>query len=296
MTETRKGELFLFAGTALWSFFPIITILSLKSLGPIIALALTVFFSVLFFAGVVFYRKSWTDFSHRETWPDLLLSAVILGIIYYVLYFIGLQYTTAGNASLIGTMEVFTSFVFFNLFRREKMPKTHIIGAFFMVLGAVVIFLPQVLDNFKINIGDLLIFFAMCFAPVGNFFQQRARKTVGPETILLTRTVVAVPVFFLLAWAVSEHFVWTEVLRALPYLLVSGLLLFGLSKLFWIEAIHRISVTKAISLSSISPLLTLFFAYLILGQTPTTIQLVSFIPLFVGILLLTDQMPKFGIF
>jgi drug/metabolite transporter (DMT)-like permease len=63
----------------------------------------------------------------------------------------------------------------------------------------------------------------------------------------------------------------------------------GLSKLLWIEGIHRISVTKASALSSMSPLLTLLFAWLLLGNVPSIFQLVSFIPMFFGVLLLSQN-------
>ena len=76
---------------------------------------------------------------------------------------------------------------------------------------------------------------------------------------------------------------------SLPYLIVNGILLLGLAKIFWIEGIHRISVTKATALSSITPLLTLLFAWIILNQAPTVWQLTSLVPLLLGVLLLTDN-------
>jgi drug/metabolite transporter (DMT)-like permease len=62
--------------------------------------------------------------------------------------------------------------------------------------------------------------------------------------------------------------------------------MFGFVKMLWIEGIHRVSVVKANALTSTAPLFTLFFAWLILHNTPTIWQLSSFIPMFIGILLL----------
>jgi drug/metabolite transporter (DMT)-like permease len=68
---------------------------------------------------------------------------------------------------------------------------------------------------------------------------------------------------------------------------MSGIVIFGLSKVFWLEGIFRISVTKAISLSSISPVLTICFAYFLLSEVPTLTQIVALVPAIFGIYLLT---------
>jgi drug/metabolite transporter (DMT)-like permease len=58
----------------------------------------------------------------------------------------------------------------------------------------------------------------------------------------------------------------------------------------WLEGIHRIAVTKALALGSISPVFTLIFAWLLLNQTPNVWQLTSLVPMIFGIFLLTDQL------
>ena len=86
------------------------------------------------------------------------------------------------------------------------------------------------------------------------------------------------------------------VYHALPFLLISGIFLFGVSKILWIESIHRISVTKANALESIAPLFTIIFAWIILQQQPTLWQALSFAPSFIGVLLLTNNLNFKGYF
>ncbi|MBI2356020.1 MAG: DMT family transporter [Candidatus Doudnabacteria bacterium] len=72
-------------------------------------------------------------------------------------------------------------------------------------------------------------------------------------------------------------------------LLINGLIMLGLSKIFWLEAIHRISVVKANALSSMGPLATLFFAWIILRDAPTSWQLLSIVPMIFGVVLLGEE-------
>ena len=58
----------------------------------------------------------------------------------------------------------------------------------------------------------------------------------------------------------------------------------------FVEGISRISVTKAIALGSLSPLFVLIFAWLILHQMPTVWQIISLVPFFFGVLLLTNNL------
>ncbi|MDP3965774.1 MAG: EamA family transporter, partial [bacterium] len=61
-----------------------------------------------------------------------------------------------------------------------------------------------------------------------------------------------------------------------------------------IEAIHRISVTKSVALSSITPFLTLVIAWVVLGLTPNLWQVISLVPLTIGVLLLTGHLKRIG--
>jgi drug/metabolite transporter (DMT)-like permease len=55
------------------------------------------------------------------------------------------------------------------------------------------------------------------------------------------------------------------------------------------EGIARVAVTKAGALTSVAPLFTLLFAWLIFHQAPTIWQISSLLPFFFGILLLTGN-------
>ncbi|MCB9802324.1 MAG: DMT family transporter [Pseudomonadales bacterium] len=284
-SSERIGEASILIQAALWSLFPIITVLSYSGLQPIISLAWTTLFSCFFFFLVIIAKQSWTAIRSKKVLLPLLFIALFNGIGFYFFYFLGLTLTSPGNAAIVATFEVFFSFLLFNVLQKEALTPSHVLGMICMVISAIIIFFPTDLSLQK---GDFFILLAAAVAPMGNHFQKQVRTHLKTEQILAFRTIISVPFLFLMAIMLGEQVVLPTG-NTLLLVIFSGVVLFGISKMLWIEGIFRISVTKAISLSSVAPVLTLVFAYLILGETPTKVQLVA-VPLAVaGVLLLTHN-------
>ncbi len=287
ITEQRKGETLILSQAFIWGLFPIITILTYAKLPGLVSLGWSTAIDAVFFAIVLTYRKNWHELKNPQLWKYALIIAFFLGFIFYGLFYSGLTKTTAGNGGIIVLFEIFTSFLFFHVLRKDHISFEHIIGAVCMVAGAVIILAP----NFThFNIGDILIFVATFSTPIGNWTQQRARRIASPESILFLRGLLATPLIFILAAFLGQYAPLADVRASLLFLIINGVVLFGVTKIMWLEAIHRISVTKAMSLGSISALFTLIFGWLFLHQNPTIWQFLSLAPMLLGIFLLTDQL------
>ena len=65
--EERKGELFIFSEAVLWSFFPIVTVLTYSALPSLASLAWSTLFAAMSFGALVLYRKTW-----RELFPKVV--------------------------------------------------------------------------------------------------------------------------------------------------------------------------------------------------------------------------------
>jgi len=286
ISRELSGDLFILLEAFLWSLFPVITILTYSLLSTLYTAALSTLIAALTFAAILTVKRRWHEVLVREAWLDIFYASIIIGVFFYVLVFMGLRYTSAGNASIVGLMEVFFCFVIFNLLGQERLNGLKKIGAGFMVLGALIILLPK---HTAPNLGDLLILAAASFVPFGNYFAQRARKKVSSFTIMFLRSCVSMLFLFVLA-LIFEVPPNTDILKeSFLFLAINGVLLLGISKLLWLEGIHRIPVTKAISIGSISPAFTLIFAYFILHELPTAVQILGFVPIFVGVVLLTRK-------
>ncbi len=281
--EERSGELFMLAFAFSEGWFPIFTIMALQYITPVYVYSFTLMFATMSFMTLVVLRKKTREFMLWKAYKDLLLSSLFISIMFACIY-IGLSYTTAGNMAVLIFLQVFFSFLYFNLLGSEKFAGIHLLGAILMATGAVIILFP---DEFIFNVGDLLILVAAAIAPIANLYQKRARKQVSSETILAFRSIIALPVLLLLASLIEPVPKRHEIISALPYIAVSGLLLMGLSKMFWVESIHRISITKASAMAALIPVFTLLFAYLTLNEVPGNSQIAGVLPILLGGYLIT---------
>ncbi|MFH1444623.1 MAG: DMT family transporter [Candidatus Peregrinibacteria bacterium] len=288
---SRTGEVSILLSAVLWSTFPVITILSLGTLSPLFSAGISTLFASVFFAGLLTLKKEWPLLRKHEAWKDILLTTLFIGVAFYGFMFLGLKHTSAGNGAILSLMEVFFSFLILGLLLRHEplLPRT-VIGGACMIFGALLVLLPKGTGGWQQ--GDLLIIIATVFAPLGNRFAQRARKVVTTNVIMFLRSIIGGTFLLLLAFWLESTPTQRDFFGALNVLLINGVLLLGLSKILWMEGIHRIPITKAISIASITPLLTLLVAWLVLYETPSALQISALVPIAVGMVLLTKASSK----
>jgi drug/metabolite transporter (DMT)-like permease len=285
LSEKGKGELYIISEAFLGGLFPIITVLSFSAVSAAASFEWSTAFAALFFAAMLTYRRRWRELGDPLVWKYSFYIALFIVVLFYGCYFLGLRSTTPGNAAIIVMFQVFTTTVFFRLLRKETFLPHQSLGAILMVIGTLVVLAPN-FAGFKA--GDLLIVLGTFFAPAGNYFQQRARTIASSETILFLRNLLSLPLIAVLGYWMHMGLT-TGVQTALLPILINGIALLGFAKIFWLEGIHRITVSKAIALETLSPLVTLLFAWLLLSQVPTLWQLLALAPFSLGVLLLTDQ-------
>ncbi|MFH1545780.1 MAG: DMT family transporter [Patescibacteria group bacterium] len=283
ISRERSGELFIFFESVFWGALPVVSVLASGFISPILVAAWSTLFAAIFFSGLLTIQKKWKEILIREAWRPIFFATVLIAVIYFVLFFLGLRHTSAGNAAIILQMEVWFSFIFFGLIlRKEKYTPTALIGAALMFGGVLFVLFS---GKFEFNRGDLLILLATVFPPAGNYFQQIARKKVSAATLLFIRSAIGAAFLFLIA-SFFEMNLLRNFSGALPFLVINGCLLFGVSRIFWIEGIHRISVAKAISLNTFAPVFALIYAFFFLHEIPTVWQLMGLPLVIIGAILI----------
>ena len=288
MTKEREGEFLMLGLAALESWFPILSIVSMAYIGALHTYTYSLLIALVFFIALMAKRDRFKELKNKEAYKDLLLTSFWITSL-FTLVFIGMQYTTAGNMAVIIFLQLLFSYLYFNVLGKEKMDRLHLIGAIIMGVGALIILIP---DDLSFNKGDLLILIAAAIAPFANLYQKRARSYCSSETILGFRTVVGLPFIALLAWYFEPAVSYENFRLALPSLLFIGILIYVVSKIMWIEALHRISITKVSAMMGLVPMMTLFFAYLYLDEVPQLRQVLGIIPVLLGGYLLTKPVSE----
>ena len=283
MTKEREGEILMVGLAILESWFPIFSIVSMSYIGALHTYTYSLLIALVFFIMIMFKRDRFKELKNKEAYKDLLLTSFWITSL-FALIFIGMRYTTAGNMAVIIFLQLLFSYLYFNVFGKEKMHTLHVWGALIMGIGALIILIPKELT---FNKGDLLILVAAAIAPFANLYQKRAREFCSSETILGFRTLVGLPFIALMAWAFEPAVRYDAFVSALPSLLFIGILIYVVSKIMWIEALHRTSITKLSAMLGLVPMMTLVFAYFYLHEVPELRQVLGIVPVLAGGYLLT---------
>ncbi|MEA3418699.1 MAG: DMT family transporter [Campylobacterota bacterium] len=283
MQKEREGEILMVMLSVLESLFPIFSLYSIALIGAIYSYAFVVVIALVVLTAILTVKKQWWTLFVPKAQKDLLWTSFYITLL-FLLLFTGLRYTTAGNVAVLVFLQLFFAYLYFNILGSERMTPLHTIGAFVMGAGAVIMLFPE---DLQFNIGDGLALAAAAIAPVANLYQKRARKHVGTITILTYRNLVALPFLLLIAFFFEPLPIKEHLISAIPYLLANGILIYVIAKIFWIEALHRISITKMSAMVALIPLFTLLFAYLFLGEIPTFRQIFGILPILAGGYLIT---------
>jgi len=283
MTKEREGEILMVGLAILESWFPIFSIVSMSYIGALHTYTYSLLIALAFFIMIMFKRDRFKELKNKEAYKDLLLTSFWITSL-FALVFVGMRYTTAGNMAVIIFLQLLFAYLYFNVFGKEKMHTLHVWGALIMGIGALIILLP---NELTFNKGDLLILVAAAIAPFANLYQKRAREFCSSETILGFRTLVGLPFIALMAWAFEPAVRYDAFLSALPSLLFIGILIYVVSKIMWIEALHRTSITKLSAMLGLVPMMTLIFAYFYLNEVPEIRQVLGVVPVLAGGYLIT---------
>jgi drug/metabolite transporter (DMT)-like permease len=292
ISQKRTAEGVLVLKNILSGLFPVLTIIAYtNSLSPLATLAWSSLIATIFFAILLTVRKEWKgNITNVGALKDIFFTIIFIAIGYHFLYFVSLKFTSAQNVSLLSLMEVAFSFLIIGwIAKKEPVSRKHIFGASLMLLSAGIILFN---NTTTFNIGDLFILGATAIAPIGNIFAKRALHQVSLLYLLFLRSLASIFVFFTASYILEDAISLNVLLQSIPYLLFSGLIFLGLMKIVTMFSFKKTSVTHTISFHSLNPVFAFIFAWLLLKEAPTAIQLLAIIPSFIGLYLLATAKQK----
>lgn len=227
----------------------------------------------------------------RPDRPDLI-RLVVLGVlancIYQVAFIHGINLTRAGNAALIlGATPVFT--VLLSAWRgHERLGYRATLGVVASCLGVSLIGLSsrQTISFTGTLVGDLLIFSCTLLWPIYSVgLRPLSIKYGSMECTRLTMIAGTVPLL-LLALPSLLNQPWDRIrLAAWGGVVFSGVGAIAVCYAIWNYGVRRLGNTRTSTYSNITPVISLWAAWLILGERPLWGQVVGMGIIFAGIYL-----------
>lgn len=243
-----------------------------------------VFFATLTAVAYSLARRTHLKINRKKIW-NLLVVGLVGTVFAPLMYFFGLTQTFAINATLIAHLQPLFVAIFGFYFLKERLYKHDLIASVLIIFAAVLITgrTFENLTNFKIgNFGDLMVIFAA--------FSWAIVAIPGKRLTKETSSVIIVSYRFLIA-----SIVFIPILLYLNQLAVNSIyqVLLGVSValgyIFYYEALRRIKAHQ-VALTELSSLFfTAVFAWHILGEVITPMQIIGIALMIFGFYILTQE-------
>lgn len=289
MDKNLKGSLYITVAAIFNSLLPVFSNSKSSNLSPFWIVATGSLISLLVFLTIFIARSRLNELKQRKAVCLSCLAGLIIGVFYNGLVYIGTYYTSPQNASIIVTFDVLVAMIMLRKVNTEKITTREVFGGMLMLFSGIALFLPE---SFKVRSGDLILLIACLLTPAGNLIMKKARSVISAETILLIRTTVSSFCLVLIALLVSGVPESQNINNSILLLVANGILVLGLSKLFFLEGINLIAISKASSIMSSSPVLTFIFAWFFLNDYPDWNQLIALPVCLSGFWLIICGRPK----
>jgi len=232
-----------------------------------------------------------TKFSpNRKDWGLLLAVALSGAVIAPVLFFIGLEQTTAADTAILGNGEIIFSVLLAIIFFKDRIGR---IGSLAVVMVLVGVFIVTTNLEFSAslfdlrNIGNVFVIGATIFWALDNNLSKILSHTMDAARIVQLKSAIGSAILLSLVLVFQVPF---EIqVEQLPNIILLGALGFGLSIFLFIHGLKRIGTVRTIMIFSTSAIFGLVFAAIFLGEQISTYQIVAIIIMLSGLYLLQKE-------
>jgi drug/metabolite transporter (DMT)-like permease len=205
----------------------------------------------------------------------------------------GVQYTTAGNTSLILGLNPLATALLAMIFLGEEMSWRKALGVCIGFGGVLVVVMSQH-ELIEMNgWGDLIIFISMLMYVAGGLLIRKV-STRGVPILLVTAYSQVIGVLFLwMAALAAQPLKYYISLEVTPFqwlvIIASGGLSTALGSLGWNYGIRQLGASRTAMFLNGMPLASLFFAALFLGEQLRLLHLVALVMIVCGVYLGSRQ-------
>lgn len=253
---------------------------------PITIITLRLFISTVFLFILNFFLKQLQRIEKKDFWPFILLS-FFQPFLYFICENYGLVYvSTTVTAVIISTIPLFTPFAGY-LFFKEKISKYLIMGLIISFLGVLMVIVKNGLTFSAHPLGVVLLSIAVVSAIIYTALIYRFKDRYNVFSILFWQnfigSIMFIPLFLItdLSSVLKTGFVSQMVI---PMLLLA-ILGSSVAYIFYIKAIQEVGMTVANLFTNTIPIFTAVFAFFLLGERLSILNIAGILVVLGGVLL-----------
>ncbi|WP_310482352.1 DMT family transporter, partial [Chamaesiphon sp. VAR_48_metabat_403] len=227
----------------------------------------------------------------KVEWINLTIVAILSGALAPAAIFRALALSPVNNIILLGRLEVPLILILSRIILQERLNRYQKIGAFVVLIGIVVAVIGDRSDLSKsglmIGTGEILTITAAVVSAIATLINKQKLSDIPVGIYGIFRTGLGSIVFFVFAVILygSGHFAEMFSPFLWQWMLIYGGIIVVVGQSLWIKGSRESSLTVATIVSCFHPIAGMLFAYWILAELPTMLQVIGSIILLTGLLL-----------
>lgn len=202
------------------------------------------------------------------------------------LIFTGLQYTTVTNAVLLGRLGPVLFALVGAVLLGKKIRTLEWVGFSLIVVGVITIALKT--NDFQINQGDLYILLStVVFAVASLVNRLMIAKAATLSVVVFSRNFLSSIIFFFIAIQLfgPDHFGDAFAGQLWIIMAVYSLIVIVFAQFLWYASVGNLDSTTIGRLTVLSPVFGVTYAFVLNGERPSSIQIVTLMIIIIGVLI-----------
>ncbi len=215
---------------------------------------------------------------------------------HHVFLSIGLTQTSASNGGLILGLSPLVSIMFATLFLKTKLTVIKGIGISAGFTGVCFVILNGGNHVSTISLGDLSVFLSIVTQGYSFVLIKKVSSKLDPTVMTALMLVFGSFVLFLISLIIEPNGLATMKNGNVGVWLIffaSAIFATGISHMIYNQAIHQIGVSEAAIFINFIPFFALVGAFLFLNESISSLQILGFIFIVLGVLLGSGAMDKY---
>lgn len=309
----KKGLICGILGTFLIGLQPIIAIARPSIIDPYIFAAITALIEAIVFLPIYFFernrlnkqKRDQTDCAKIESllngWKKrvnlklLLIIAISFSIIPVLLY-IGFELAEAINSSLALKSEIIFALLFgYLILKEERISKIQILFCFLLFFGLIIAITQGSFNLLEFNFGVLIIIFTTALFSLIHTITKSAfdRNELFPSQVVFIRNLSSGTILLVVYLSIFplQNLLMLLDFNNFIFFLVMGLD-YGFSLFLWYKTLSYIQIGKAGIINSLTPIISSFFAVLLLGDSFTIFHLIGTTIIIISIIMIFRKKKK----
>lgn len=224
------------------------------------------------------WRERRSGLLPQITWLQICLFGMMIGLIYQILWVLGLSRTASGNVALIiSTVPIWTA-VFAGVFLSEKLNFTSWVGLLIALAGTLVVAIQgEISVTSTTVVGSVIVLLSAITWAAGTVYSRPLLKTTSPVQLAAWSSLISLPVHLLIAAACfgSADFKAIQSPKLWLIIIYSGTLSSGLAQPMWNYGVRHAGAAHAAVVQYVIPVITIFVAWGVRDEIPTIQQFVG---------------------